>query len=64
MNNAQASSDGGKTWHPAKQEPYYNMGIEWLMCCLGFHELVVSKKYRGTKTCFRCGSRKTGLKHY
>ena len=60
VNNSgqQASSDGGKTWHPAKQEPYYPMGLELLKCTFGFHELVQSQKYAHTKYCFRCGKRK------
>lgn len=62
MENTQAKVDG--KWVQAKQEPYYNMGLEALKCFLGFHEWNISKKYRGTKTCFRCGKRKTGLKHY
>lgn len=64
MNNGAfiRSKDGSLT--PAKQEPYYNMGIEWLKCLFGFHEYVVSKVFRGTKECFRCGKRKTGLSHY
>ncbi len=48
----------------AKQEPYYNMGREWLKCFFGLHEWNVSKKYRATLSCFRCGKRKTGQKHY
>lgn len=52
------------SWSPAKQEPYYNMGWGWLMCFFGRHEWFVSKKYRGTLVCFRCGKRKTGQKHY
>lgn len=48
----------------AKQEPYYNMGIEWLKCFFGLHEWIVSEKYRATLFCFRCGKRKTGQKHY
>lgn len=59
---SQAFIDG--QWISAKQEPYYNMGIERLLCMFGFHELIVSKKYRGTKYCFRCGVRRTGFKHY
>lgn len=62
MKNIQVQIDG--KWQPAKEEPYYNMGIEAVKCFFGFHEWVISKKYRGTKTCFRCGKRKTGLKHY
>lgn len=56
------NADG--TTEVAKQEPYYNMGFERIKCFFGFHELQVSKKYRGTKNCFRCGVRKTGLSHY
>lgn len=62
MKNVQAKVDG--KWQQAKEEPYYNMGIEAIKCFFGFHELVISQKYRGTKTCFRCGKRKTGLNHY
>lgn len=60
----QMSAQVDGKWVPAKQEPYYNMGIERLLCMFGFHELVISKKYRGTKYCFRCGTRRTGYKHY
>lgn len=52
------------TWSPAKEEPYYNMGWEWVKCFFGKHEWFVSKKYRGTFVCFRCGKRKTGQNHY
>ena len=51
-------------WVQAKYEPYYNYGIEAIKCFFGFHELVISKQYRGTKECLRCGKRKTGLNHY
>lgn len=64
MKDTQVSHDGGKNWEQAKEEPYYNMGIEWLKCLLGFHEWAISKRYRGTLTCFRCGKRKTGQSHY
>ena len=57
-------SDDGKNWKPAKEEPYYPLGIEWLKCTFGFHELVQSKKYAHTKYCFRCGKRKTDPKFY
>ncbi len=63
INNPQTQLPSGE-WVQAKQEPYYLMGWEWVKCTLGFHEWVVSKKYRGTFACFRCGKRKTGQKHY
>jgi len=62
MKNITALVDG--KWQKAKQVPYYNSGINWLKCLLGFHEHYVSRKYIGTLTCFRCGKRKTGLNHY
>lgn len=62
MKNACVEING--KWQEAKQEPYYNMGIEAIKCFFGFHEWFISKKYQGTKTCFRCGKRKTGLRHY
>lgn len=48
----------------AKQEPYYNMGLEWLACFFGRHEWMIDGTYRATLKCYRCGKRKTGQKHY
>lgn len=62
MNNNQVEIDG--KWREAKEEPYTNYGISALMCFFGIHDWFISKKYRGTKECFRCGKRKTGLSHY
>lgn len=62
MKNASALVDG--KWVEAKQEPYYPNLITKIKCFLGFHEYQVSQKYRGTLTCFVCGKRKVGLKHY
>lgn len=62
MENVSAQVDG--KWVQAKEAPYENMGINWLKCLFGFHEWFISKQYRGTKECFRCGKRKTGLDHY
>ena len=63
MENVTVSKDG-KHWEQAKQEPYYPSVISNLLCALGFHEHQISKKYRGTLTCFKCGKRKVGLSHY
>jgi hypothetical protein len=63
MNNQTMAQVDGK-WLPAKQEPYYNYGLEAIKCFFGFHEYQISQKYRGTLTCFRCGKRKTGQKHF
>ena len=51
-------------WVTAKEEPYYPSWRERLFCWLGNHENRVSKKYRGTMVCFRCGRRTVGLDHY
>jgi hypothetical protein len=63
MENVSAQMPDG-SWVPAKQEPYYPGLITRIKCWLGFHELYISKKYRGTKVCFVCGKRVVGLKHY
>lgn len=62
MNISVKHKDGTIT--PAKFEPYHNFFFGRIKCALGFHELHIDKHYRGTKTCFRCGKRKTGLSHY
>lgn len=57
-----ASVEVNGRWIPAKQEPYQLFGIEWLLCKLGFHEWMISKKYAHTKVCFRCGWRNQNYK--
>jgi len=52
----------GDKWLPAKEEPYYPLGIEWWECFFGIHELIQSKRYSHTKYCFRCGKRRTNPK--
>lgn len=49
-------------WITAKEEPYQLFGINKLLCNLGFHEWIQSKKYAHTKICFRCGRRNQNMK--
>ena len=61
MNNQVLQQNPDNSWSPAKQEPYYPSLLNKVKCVLGFHELFVSRKYRATKTCFKCGKRKVGV---